>query len=104
MEKVYLGQPFALDQPRRSSTYVIPLHGRSGDGVGFIIVDRYALNMRVTMRKAYSRSRRQQDFPAKEMGMWMGPSLKHMGRAFYWNVQTKGMNEERMKGDNNDAG
>ena len=95
MEKVYLGQGFILDQIRKAPTHVIPLHDRKGDGVGFIIVDRYALNMRVTMRKAYSRDRRQQDFPAKEMGIWMGPALRHMGRSFYWNVQTKGLNNEQ---------
>ena len=90
MQKVYLGQPFALDQLRKAATHVIPLHDRRGNGVGFIIVDRWATNMRITMRRAYSRDRRQYDFPVKEMGAWMEPSIRQLGKFFYWNVQTKG--------------
>jgi len=93
MQKVYLGQPFALDQLRRSSTYVTPLHDRSGNGVGFIIIDRFALNMRVTIRRIWSRDRQQYDFPSKEIGIWMAPALKKMGKFFYWNVQTKGLKD-----------
>ena len=92
MQKVYLGQPYELtESPRKSPTHVIPLHDRVGNGVGFIIVDRWALNMRVTMRRIYSRERQQYDFPAKEIGIWMAPALKKMGKHFYWNVQTDGL-------------
>ncbi|GAH14576.1 unnamed protein product, partial [marine sediment metagenome] len=80
MQKVFLGQPFELTESKRKSpTYVIPLHSRKGSGVGFVIIDRYAMNMRVTMRKAYSRSRHHYDFPAKEIGIWLAPSLRKMG-------------------------